>query len=346
LVSAPAGAFSVHVDVFAAGDLNVERTILETPRWAAEPVEETGLHDGIQVGVAAGFATALGATPEEIPLVREAVVKAFDAWANEVLGFDVTFDANLATESYEVTLDTYDGPVGLDQYFGYAEWYEAFVTNRLLTNGQRHDGWVLTHSDITINAPNVQWFRQEYGPILTDQQVLDALQRLVMHEAGHAIGLGHPIVEEVNLDTDLDPYNPMPIDPLAPWAGLFESPLSDEDAIMSGLRYGSSFPALFETVLHGDDAGGRDALYPTPLPVGDLPMCKSKRGKEMTVLVPPTKLQRSLDKGLTMGECPDAMNGVVMCKSKRGKLKSMVVPHSKVQRSLDKGLTMGVCRAW
>jgi hypothetical protein len=56
-------------------------------------------------------------------------------------------------------------------------------------------------------------------------------------------------------------------------------------------------------------------------------------------------MQRSLDKGLTMGECPDAMNGVVMCKSKRGKMKSMVVPQSKVQRSLDKGLTLGVCRA-
>ena len=57
-------------------------------------------------------------------------------------------------------------------------------------------------------------------------------------------------------------------------------------------------------------------------------------------------MQRSLDKGLTIGECPDAMNGVVMCKSKRGKLKSMLVPHSKVQRSLDKGMTLGVCRAW
>ena len=84
---------------------------------------------------------------------------------------------------------------------------------------------------------------------------------------------------------------------------------------------------------------------PAPLPVGDHPMCKSKRGKQMTVLVPSTKMQRSLDKGLTMGECPDATNGLAMCKTKRGKMKSMVVPHSKVQRSLDKGLTLGVCRA-
>ena len=34
-----------------------------------------------------------------------------------------------------------------------------------------------------------------------------------------------------------------------------------------------------------------------------------------------------------------------MCRSKRGKLKSVLVPDSKVQRSLDKGLTLGVCRA-
>lgn len=67
------------------GGLDVQRSILETLRWAAEPVNGTGLHDGIQVGVAAGFATALGAAPEEIASSREAVVKAFDAWANDAL---------------------------------------------------------------------------------------------------------------------------------------------------------------------------------------------------------------------------------------------------------------------
>ena len=65
----------------------------------------------------------------------------------------------------------------------------------------------------------------------------------------------------------------------------------------------------------------------------------------MTVLVPPSKMQRSLDKGLRFGECPNATNGLLMCKSKRGKLKSVVVPYSKLQRSLSKGLTLGVCRA-
>jgi len=80
--------------------------------------------------------------------------------------------------------------------------------------------------------------------------------------------------------------------------------------------------------------------------VGDIPMCKMKAGgKQKTKLVAPTKVQKQLDKGLSIGECPNPTNGLLMCKSKRGKLKSMLVPHSKVQRSLDKGLTLGVCRA-
>jgi hypothetical protein len=84
---------------------------------------------------------------------------------------------------------------------------------------------------------------------------------------------------------------------------------------------------------------------PTPPVVGNIPMCKSRRGKQTTVLVPPSKVASSLAKGYTIGECPNATNGVVMCKSRRGKMTSVVVPYSKVQRSLAKGLTLGVCRA-
>jgi hypothetical protein len=74
-------------------------------------------------------------------------------------------------------------------------------------------------------------------------------------------------------------------------------------------------------------------------------MCKLKRGKQMTVLVSPTKVPSLLIKGLTIGECPDATNGVLMCRLKRGKMTSVVVPHRKVQRSLANGLTLGACRA-
>jgi len=84
---------------------------------------------------------------------------------------------------------------------------------------------------------------------------------------------------------------------------------------------------------------------PTPLPLGELPMCKSKRGKQITVLVPMRKVWRLLGKGLNFGECPHPANGLVMCRSKRGKMTNVLVPQSKAQRSLDMGLTLGVCRA-
>jgi len=89
-----------------------------------------------------------------------------------------------------------------------------------------------------------------------------------------------------------------------------------------------------------------NTLLPAPLPpvVGGVPMCKIKRGREITVLVPPGKVQSLLAKGLTRGECPDPINGRVLCKTKRGKRVNVLVPDSKVQSALDKGFcTLGEC---
>lgn len=255
---APAGAFSLIRDTGIGPDWIAQA---EAARWSAEDYLGTGLHDGIQVGVEPGFALALGAAPGEVAETRAAVVAAFRAWENPALRFDITFDADLSSGAYEILLQTYDGPTGFDQRFGQASWATTYVQNRLLTNGTRLDGWLITGATIDINAPNVQYFRSLFAH-LTDQQLADALQRLIMHEAGHTIGLGHPTVDPRNYDTDTDPYNPMVIDPLYPGRDLIESTNTDADAIMSGLAYGSSFEALFETALHYDDAGGRDFLYP------------------------------------------------------------------------------------
>jgi cysteine-rich repeat protein len=46
-----------------------------------------------------------------------------------------------------------------------------------------------------------------------------------------------------------------------------------------------------------DDPLDNSETSPTSLPIDHLPMCKSKRGKQLTVLVPPSKPQRLLDKG-------------------------------------------------
>jgi len=85
---------------------------------------------------------------------------------------------------------------------------------------------------------------------------------------------------------------------------------------------------------------------PRPLPpvVGGVPVCKVKaNGKQTTKLVDANKAQSLLDKGLTLGECPDPSNGRVLCKEKRGKRANVLLPDTKVQRALDKGLTLGAC---
>jgi hypothetical protein len=78
-------------------------------------------------------------------------------------------------------------------------------------------------------------------------------------------------------------------------------------------------------------------------------MCKAKLRNgvfvEKTKLVPPSKVERALDKGLTRGECDDPKNGQVLCKTKRGKRVNVLLPDNQVQKALDKGFyTLGECQ--
>jgi len=356
--------------------------------WAARWADGFGLEDGIQVGVEAGFEAALGIEdPDQVALVRAAIVDAFEAWENPALHFEVTFDApvvrgpDLGFEIDLLAVPMSDPVFGGEIWFGLAE--QALSINyRYLTNGMFALGEIVWGGDVYINSTLVL---AASALLNDDQERLDALQRLVTHEVGHILGLGHPNFG--SFDTDLDPLNAMPIDPSDPYANLFWQGNYDPSAVMAASPCGGGLnicPVFFVKDLQPDDVAGRDALYPvpgpatptpmptptttptptptptpsptatptstatptpSPLPVGDVPMCRSRRGKQMTVLVPPIKVPGLLAKGLTVGECPAATNGVVMCGSKRGKMTSVVVPHRKVQRSLAKGMTLGVCRA-
>jgi hypothetical protein len=252
----------------------------ELPEWlpaAARWVDGFGLEDGIQVGVEAGFEAAIGIeAPDEVALVRAAIVDAFEAWQNPVLHFDITFDATVvrgADSGFEIELFAVpnDDPVfGGAFLFGLAEQARTWsAAVRPLTNGMLAPGWIVWGGDVFINSTAAI----AASALLQDnQERLDALQRLVSHEVGHVLGLGHPNFG--GFDTDLDPLNAMPIDPADPYANLFWQANYDPTAVMASSPCGGGLnicPVFFVKNLQPDDIAGRDALYPVPEPATPAP---------------------------------------------------------------------------
>jgi hypothetical protein len=253
------------------GDVRTDLQV--AARWSPEPDPfgtGAGFHDGIQVAVAANFGARLGlSTAEDEERLRTVIRGAFAAWQTADLRFDIDFARTPiegiqpnAPGGFEIDLFAVPGSHPAFQnetYFGITEYSEQFAPARLLTNGQRFDGDVILRVDIYINVDTVLAF----GALLPPDRQAAALQRLLMHEIGHGIGLGHPHDPvNTNFDTDLDPFNAMLIDPVNPFAGLISSPNRNTQAIMSSDRsHVGRF--LFFTELQHDDRGGRDVLYPS-----------------------------------------------------------------------------------
>ncbi|MDJ0789192.1 MAG: hypothetical protein QNK05_20490 [Myxococcota bacterium] len=242
--------------------------ITSSPLFAKRWAPESGLSDGIQVGVSSTFATDIGAADaEEVALVNQAVVDAFAAWESPSLQFDVVFDdsVEIGTQAgFEIDVFGLPGDhpaFGGFFAFGRAELAQTFA-DRTLTNGTAARGFLITGADIYINAAAialVEFFLPD------DQARLDALTRLMMHEIGHTIGLAHP-ESFFNYDDDDDPDNPMRIDPTDPFSTLRGGRQNFAvDAIMNIRPCGDELidcPPLYYTELTNDDLGGRDALYP------------------------------------------------------------------------------------
>jgi hypothetical protein len=187
------------------------------------------------------------------------------------LRFDIDFDrlpvegtAHDADSGSEFDLFAVSGSHPAFQnnlYFGITFANYQFAPQRLLSNGDRFDGYVITAVDIFINIDSVL----DLEAIVPTARRPAALQRLLMHEIGHGLGLGHPNTYDTfnkNYDTDSDPLDAMVIDPHDPFATLAYSENRDRRAIMSNeRRHVDRF--LFYTELQNDDRGGRDALYPS-----------------------------------------------------------------------------------
>lgn len=244
--------------------------IAAAPRWSATEVSGRGLADGaIQVFVEPGFAETLaqavtGMTlPEDVAAVEATITAAFAAWESPVLHFTVTFDAAAtrdATTGGEIDLfavTSSDPGFPADAFFGVTHMVWTAAANRALTNGAVLAGNVIFGADILIAVDRLA----SIAPALTREQQVRALQRLTMHEIGHAIGFGHAQdFPSLNFDTDALPSNAMLFDPVDPLASLILSPAVDGQAIMN--RFPTDFNGLYYTTLRNDDRGGRDALYP------------------------------------------------------------------------------------
>jgi hypothetical protein len=77
------------------------------------------------------------------------------------------------------------------------------------------------------------------------------------------------------------------------------------------------------------DAWDDSTPTPTPYPRGEpLPMCNSKRGSQLTVLVAPSKMQRQLERGSRNDMTALEWAGAVP--RERGKRVNVLLPASKV----------------
>lgn len=147
---------------------------------------------------------------------------------------------------------------------GYTIFYTRGRPGVTMTNGQTNpvaEG-ALESADVRVNLARCYYVDPDHERALeANGQICVHLPSLLLHEIGHALGLGHPDDKPGrNLDNDDDPDNPIAIDCRAPTRGLKVSREVQGAAVLVGRDVQGAGRWL--RGLTYDDIGARDALYP------------------------------------------------------------------------------------